>query len=85
MQSGMLSAEIFTRNFSFAQVIPYLAMLCNARTSYVIRTQEGLISGIPRGFKGKRFPFIVVLIMLLFLFHKLQELTGALVACARVF
>ena len=88
MQSGFKCRDFYAE-FSFAQVIQYLAMLCNARTSYVIRTQEGLISGIPRGFKGKRFPFIVVYLFIcgyaFFPFHKLQELTGALVACARVF
>ena len=63
MQSGMLSAEIFSRKFSFAQVIQYLAMLCSARTNYVIRTQEGLISGIPKGFKKITISFYRCLLL----------------------
>ena len=77
----------FYAEFSFAQVIPYLAMLCSARTSYVIRTQEGLISGIPKGFKKITISFyrcLFFVVMLFFPFHKLHELTRALVACARV-
>ena len=80
-------AKIFTWNFHLLKYYKYLAIVCSARTSYVVRTQLGLISGILNGFKeNKRFPFIVIYFfgVIFFLFHKLHELTRALVACARV-
>ena len=50
MQSGFKCRDFYA-GFSFAQVLQYLAMVCSARTSYVIRTQQGLISGISKGFQ----------------------------------
>ena len=87
MQSG-LKCKDFYAGFSFAQVLQYLAIVCSARTSYVIRTQQGLISGISKGFQENN-DFLLSLFIFLWLcffpFHKLHELTRALVACARVF
>ena len=86
MQSG-LECKDFYAGFSFAQVLQYLAIVCSARTSYVIRTQQGLISGISKGFQ-ENSDFLLSLFIffrvMLFPFHKLHELTRALVACARV-
>ena len=62
MQSGFKCRDFYAE-FSFAQVIQYLAMLCSARTSYVIRTQEGLISGIPKGFKKITISFYRCLLL----------------------
>ena len=44
-------AKIFTRNFHLLKYYKYLAIVCSARTSYVVRTQLSLISGIHNGFK----------------------------------
>ena len=65
MQSG-LKCKDFYAGFSFAQVLQYLAIVCSARTSYVIRTQQGLIRGIHKGFKENN-DFLLSLFIFYFL------------------
>ena len=64
MQSGFKCRDFFAE-FSFAQVVQYLAMLGSARTSYVIRTQEGLISGISKGVQENN-DFLLSLFIIVF-------------------